>query len=692
MKTTSTSTIPFSSFSNYGVLSSSATIPFSSVSTRRKRRHNCVFSSSKPPPQTPTLPPNCSDLGVARQVFDETPNRDRPIFAWNVLMNEHAKAGDLDQCLSLFKDMLEHGIQGNPHTFSCVLKCLASSGSVSEGAALHGYLVKSGFISYVAVGNALITFYSKRRRIDSALCLFEGMLKRDVVSWNSIMSGCISNNLAEKAIGLLVKMRLWGIDADAMTVICVLRACARTCFLCFGRAVHGYSIKSRFVEEANVSNSLIDMYGKCGDSDSAGRVFRCMYRRTAVSWTSMISVYTRDGRFDEAVDLFKRMEEEGVQPDAFAVSSVLHACTLGGSLEHRRDVHDQIIRIGLESDRVVANALIDMYAKCGSVTDARVVFDRIASTAKDVVTWNAMIGGYSKNSLTNEALSLFGEMMRLQVKPNCVTITCVLPACASLSSLEQGREVHGHALRIGCYSDMYVMNALMDMYTKSGALDLACALFDRMEAKDLLSWTVIIAGYSMHGHGGQALVTFKAMRAKAIEPNAASFLAILRACSHSGLIEEGQKFFDAMREECKIEPEMEHYSCMVDLLSRAGRLTEAYSFIESMAVKPNSSVWTPLLRGCQAHQDVKLAEKVAERIFELEPENAEHYMLLANVYAEAVRWNATKKFIERLNRRKGSSKGCSWIEIRGKAQVLLMGTTRHTPNPRRSGHCWRAWD
>ena len=616
----------------------------------------------------------CGDLREGRRVFDELVTKDHT-YTWNLLMSEYAKAGDFKESLSLFTRMWGLGIKPDSRTFSCIFKCFWALGRVKEGEVVHGYLTKLGLDACTAVGNALIAFYSKCGRIESAAQLFDEMLDRDVISWNSIISGCVSNGLSLKGIELFVKMWFSGMNLDLATLVSVVPACADMVFIKMGQTLHGYSIKVYSNKEITLVNSLIDMYSKCGNLDSAKIIFEGMSERSIVTWTSMISAYTRNGCFQEAVELFKMMESEGIKPDLYAITSVLRACACSGFLDQGKHVHDFVARNGLESNLFVANALMDMYAKCGNMDAARVVFDR--TTRKDIVSWNTMIGGYSKNCLPNEALNLFNEMQSY-LRPNSVTLACVLPAAASLSSLEKGREMHGRILRAENLLDGHVINALVDMYAKCGALLLARRLFDQITEKDLISWTVMIAGYGMHGHGGEAINAFKQMRGEGIEPDGVSFISILYSCSHSGLVDEGWRFFNIMKHEYKIEPTLEHYACMVDLLSRAGRLTKAYKFITSMPIKPDSSIWGSLLCGCRIHRDVKLAERVAEHVFELEPENTGYYVLLANLYAEVEKWEAMNKIREKIGGR-GLPKnpGCSWIEIKGRVHVFAVGNKSH---------------
>ncbi|KAL5772178.1 hypothetical protein ACOSQ2_012102 [Xanthoceras sorbifolium] len=484
----------------------------------------------------------CGDLKEGRRVFDTIANE--KVFMWNLIMNEYSKMGNFKESVYLFKKMIK-------------LRC---------------------------------------GKVKNACKLFDEMNDRDVVSWNSMISGYAANGLAEKGFEMFIEMLNSNFYVDLATMIIVLSGCVNCGDLEFGRTVHTFAMKSGFSREIAFNNTLLDMYAKCGDLDSALGVFEKMRERSVVSWTSMIAGYARKGVSDGAIRLFRGMERE----------------------------------------------------------DAESVYSEMPM--KDIVSWNTMIG-----------------------EPDGITMACILPACASLAALERGREIHGYILRNGYSSDKHVLNAIIDMYAKCGVLVLARLLFDMISIKDIYSWTVMIAGYGMHGFGSEAIAAFNDMRRAGIEPDEVSFISVLYACVHSGLVDEGWRFFNIMRYECKIEPKLEHYGCMVDLLSRSGNLSKAYRFIEMMPIAPDATIWGALLRGCRIHHDVKLAEKVAEHVFMLEPENKGYYVLLANIYAEAEKWEEVKNLRDKIGRRRGLKKnqGCSWIEIKGKVNIFTTGDNSH---------------
>ncbi|KAF7803289.1 pentatricopeptide repeat-containing protein DOT4, chloroplastic [Senna tora] len=610
---------------------------------------------------------SCGDLREGRRIFDQILND--KVFLWNLMLYEYAKIGKYWDSMYLFKEMQNLGIEANSYTFSCIMKCFAALGKVVNCETAHGYVYKLGFGSYNTVVNSLITAYFKCGGVESAHKLFDELCDRDVISWNSMISGCVQNGFSENGLEFFIQMLVLKIDVDLATLVSVLVACANIGDLSLGRALHGYGVKTTFGKETMFDNTLLDMYSKCGDLNDAIQVFKKMGQTTVVSWTSMIAAYVREGLYDEAIRLFYEMESKHVKPDIYTLTSILHACACSSSLEKGREAHKYIRKNKKVLSLPVSNALMDMYAKCGSMEEAHLVLSQMP--VKDTVSWNTMIGGYSKNGLPNEALRLFSEMQN-ESKPDGITMACVLPACASLAALDRGKEIHGHVLRNGYSSDLHVANALVDMYVKCGSLVLAQLLFDMIPKKDLISWTVMIAGYGMHGFGKEAIATFKEMRSSGIEPDEISFTSILYACSHSGLLNEGWKIFNSMKSECNIVPKLEHYACMVDLLARTGNLSKAYSFIQKMPIKPDATIWGALLCGCRIHHDVNLAEKAAEKVFELEPDNT------------AEKWEEMKRLRERISKKRlKKSPGCSWIEAKGKFNIFVAGDIASHPQAKR---------
>eukprot|EP01018_Ginkgo_biloba_P008630 Gb_28771 [translate_table: standard] len=444
-------------------------------------------------------------------------------------------------------------------------------------------------------------------------------------------------------------------------------------------------------------------YAQNGHVNEALKLFQQMPERDVVSWTTMIAGYAQNGYFDKALNHFRRMQLTGVETNSDTFTSVLPACANLVSLHYGKEVHENIIRSGFQSDVFVGSAIVDMYAKCGKIDDARHVFDKmpernvvtwnalIAGYAQDarfdmalelfqkmpirnVVSWTAMIAGYAQGGHSGEALGFFREMQLTRVTPDSDTFASVLPACANLVILHAGKEVHENIIRSGFQSDIFVGNALVDMYAKCGSIENARQVFDKMPRQDVISWTAMIVGYAMHGHGKEALQLFKQMQQSGTKPDNVTFVGVLSACCHAGLVDDGYQFFGVMSRDYHIAPAMEHYCCMVDLLGRAGHLDEAQDFINKMPIEPNAAVWGSLLGSCRVHTNIELGKCVAEHLFELDPNNPAHYVTLSNIYATAGKWDDVEKVRKMMKaRRVKKMPGCSWIEVNNKVYTFVIG-------------------
>ncbi|XP_057844167.1 pentatricopeptide repeat-containing protein At2g03880, mitochondrial [Cryptomeria japonica] len=495
---------------------------------------------------------------------------------------------------------------------------------------------------------------------------------------------------------------------NPFTYAFLLHACVKQKAFAEGKQLHSHMNDQGFVPNIMVQSALVTMYAKCGDVAEARGIFDNMDEPDPCSWTSMIAAYCKCGLPEEAFVLLNQMKKTGVKPSEYTFASVLPACSQLGALKEGIEIHSDIIRSGFQSDMYVQSALVDMYVKCGRMKDACRVFDRmperdavswnsmIAGYAQnghlnkavslfekmpeppDVITWNAVIAGYVQNGDPEKALSLFDKMKRKGVKPDSTTFATILPACAKLAALELGTEIHQDIIQSGVDSDVVLESALVDMYAKCASLDKARKVFDRMPERNTFSWTSMVGGYAKNGQAKAALELFGQMQQSGVKPNYVTFVCVLSACCHVGLVEEGQKYFDSMIRDYHIMPEMHNYACMVDLFGRAGRLDEAYDFIKKMPIEPDVVLWRCLLGACRIHMNIMLAERVAEHLFKVDPSNDMPYMLLSNIYAAAGRWH-DKENVQRLMKDRGVKRtpGCSWIEVQKYMHVFLVGDTTH---------------
>eukprot|EP01018_Ginkgo_biloba_P037423 Gb_09406 [translate_table: standard] len=617
-----------------------------------------------------TMYANCGNINRARHMFDKMSKRD--MVSWTAMIAAYAQIRHANEALTLFHQMQLANLTPDLVTVVSLLSACAYLGALQQGKWIHEYLTRSGFESDVSVETSLVDMYSKCGMTEDARHVFDKMSNRNVVTWTAMISGYIQNGYADEALILFHQMQQEDITPDSATIVSVLLACAHLGALKQGELVHCYIIRSGFEPDVSVGNSLADMYAKNGNIEIARKLFDKMLIRDVISWNVMIVGYTQNGHANEALTLFHQMQLANMKPNEITMVTVLSACAQLEALHQGSCIHNSIVKSGFELCVFVQTALIDMYAKCGSTEIARHVFDQMPE--RDVASWNAVIAGYAQEGYANEALMLFHEMQLADTPPDSTTLVSVLAVCAYIGALEHGKWIHDYIVKHKFDSDVFVGTALIDMYAKCGSIVIARKLFDNMTNRDLVVWSAMIAGYGMHGHGEDALTLFSQMQQTGMKPNHITFIAVLSACSHAGLVEDGWQYFESMTHDYSITPRVEHYACMVDLLGRAGLLDEAQDFIQKMPLEPDADVWGALLGACRIHCNLELGEHVAERLFDLDPENAGHHVLLSNLYAAAGRWNDAAN-VRRMMKGRGLKKtpGFSLIEVNNRVHAFLVG-------------------
>ncbi|KAI5669307.1 hypothetical protein M9H77_19160 [Catharanthus roseus] len=660
------------------------------------------------------------------------PTSSSNVFYWNTLIKNTVYLRDYGNALRCFRHMLRLDWKPDGYTYPYILKACGELPSFRHGACLHALALAEGLVhSNVFVCNALVAMYGRCGALFDARQMFEEMLQigiYDVISWNSIMAAYVQNGEYRKAMDLFKLMASKAdisLRADAVSLVNILPACASLNAGGRGREAHAYAVRRGLNEDMFVVNALVDMYAKCGLIDEAERIFRRMEVKDVVTWNAMVTGYSQIGRYADALSLFEKMREEGIQlnvitwsavisgyaqrglgeeaidvfrdmvsvsnvePNVVTLVSILSGCAAVGALDKGWEIHCYAIKRVLNVDEIdpgenlmLINGLIDMYAKCNRVKVAYLIFESIGQNHRNVVTWTTMIGGYAQHGDANDALRLFSKMVSGTIKPvvpNAFTISCALVACVRLNALRLGRQIHAYVLRNRYESAMlFIANCLIDMYAKSGDVDAGRIVFDSMSQKNIVSWTTLMMGYGMHGRGEEAMQIFDGMRREGLQIDGVTFLVLLYACSHSGLINHGMNYFDRMYEDFGLVPGVEHYACMVDLLGRAGRLDKVMDLIEGMPVEPTPIIWVALLGACRIHRKVGLAEYAARKLSELECENDGTYTLLSNIYASAGRWKDVAR-IRTMMKHLGIRKrpGCSWIQGNKETVTFYVGDRSH---------------
>ncbi|KAJ7945191.1 Pentatricopeptide repeat-containing protein [Quillaja saponaria] len=376
----------------------------------------------------------------------------------------------------------------------------------------------------------------------------------------------------------------------------------------------------------------------------------------------------------QAFSLFFQMRRTGVSPDNFTFPFVLKACA---RLQMGLDLHSLIVKLGFDSDIYVQNAMINLYGSHCLVELAMKLFNEMLE--KDLVSWSSIIACFANNGFGYEALALFQQMQLQQnVKPDEVTMLSVISAISSLGALELGNWVHRFVSRSGLELTVSLGTAMVNMYSRCGSIYNSIEVFDQMPVKNLLTWTALINGLAVHGLGREALRAFYDLRKSGFQPDYITLTGVLVACSHSGLVEDGWRIFESMRNEYNMEPLLEHYGCMVDLLGRAGRLHEAFEFVGKMPTKPNAIVWRTLLGACVNHNHLELAERAEERIYELDPHHDGDYVLLSNAYGGVGKWVEKTRVRNSMREKRIPKKpGYSLINIDQVIHEFVSGDNSH---------------
>lgn len=601
------------------------------------------------------------DVEAAEKVFRGRALRS--VVSWNSMINGLVQNGRLDEASDLLHEMQSATpIQPDSVTAIASLQLCAELSLLSEGMSVHGFAVRRGFEAQnLCITNSLIDMYIKCKYLRSAEILFITMPRRDIISWNTMISGYSHIRcLKEESWSTFRDLLRTGLRCSIGTFLGISPSFSSPEDLFPGRSVHGWMLKAGFPETAAAVNALMLMYINCGDLPSSSTLFEAGSSLSdVVSWNSVIVGCVQNEYHRDALGTFLMMlQQPHPKPDPITLVSVLSACGLLELLRLGRCLHGFTLKLPVGSHLRVRNALITMYSRCGDMESSESVFQD--GKVRNLCSWNCMISGYVQSRESNKALEAFLGMG--DERPDAITIVGLLCACAHLGLLRLGKGIHGYAFRHGLSSNAYVPAALIDMYSKCGWLDAAIRVFANSAEKSVASWNAMILAHGFHGHGWEAIGLFSEMRAAGTAANKSTFISVLSACSHSGLVDEGWEHFKLMAEH-GIEPAAEHCVCMVDMLGRAGRLGEAYEFIRRVPRRPEPGIWGALLSACKDHADLEMGRSIAEHLFHCEPENVGYYVSLSNLYAASEKWSDAIK-VRSLIEDRGLVKppGCSFIE------------------------------
>ncbi|ONK78948.1 uncharacterized protein A4U43_C01F1320 [Asparagus officinalis] len=610
--------------------------------------------------------------------------------------------------LSLFLSLLSSNLQPDEFTFPFVLKSSTHLNSLSLGQQLHTHLVKSNLLfTNVFCDSALLGLYVKIGSFDDAVKVFDRMHERSVATWNSMISGFVRNGRLEKGLEMLDLMESLGFEVGVSSWNSVIAGCVwlgevELALNVLGKMVedvrpnhatfntllpviseistldllkefHGFAVRNvgvvdiSPVDEERLWSAIAAGYACHRAMGCAMKLFERIKLKNSHLGNSMISGFLNCGQTDEAFSVFREMAAECIHEAKILskVSLTLLLPECGVNTKTGLEIHAYAIRRGLESDTSVGNALMAMYSKREDKESVEKVFVRTID--KDVVSWNTIIASYVMTNEFDRAFELFQRISAEGLKPDEYSFSSILNGCGLSSYLQQGMALHGHMMKSG-FSRSYpvVQNSLMDAYGKCGCVEEARRVFDEMEWSDSISWNTIISCYGFNDSPYETISLFEKMIEQGWKPNRITFIALLSACSHAGLLEEGLHYFETMEQVHGIVPDLDHYTCIVDTMGRLGQLQRAYKFIRDMPIVPDDCIWSALLSSCRIHGNIELAEIAAKNLIELEPRHSGYWVLLSNTYAKASRWKDVANV--RAAMKDGGVKkspGFSWIEVRG---------------------------
>ncbi|KAJ0501598.1 putative tetratricopeptide-like helical domain superfamily [Helianthus annuus] len=581
-------------------------------------------------------------ISVARKVFDEMPHKN--VVSYNTMISTYSRDENIEQAWSLFSEMRNFGFFPTQFTYGSLFSC--NSLNVVQGLYMQAVAMKSGFLFADSfVGTASLGFFGRQGCINGAFKVFDEMPFKNLVTYNAMISLFGHEGFVHECMLMFRELLKSHISLSEPSFVGVLSGFRSEEDLDSGEQLHGLVIKFGLLSKVSVANSLVNMYGKCAGTYLTEKMFRLVPNRDLVTWNTVIGALANGKEPIKAIEFFCRMYIDGFLPNRTTFLSAITSCTRLSNLTYGEFIHAKIIKNRYENDGFVRSSLVNFYAKCNRLDSAHCCFDEILD--KNLVCWNALLHGYSNRSCSTsvlllqemihsaqelfcevedpdivswniliaacsrngdykEAFELFQHMQMDRITPDSYTYVSLLSICTNLCNLVFGSLLHSLMIKSDfSRCDIMVRNVMIDMYGKCGSLLSAVKVFDEMLERNVISWTALVSALGLHGHGKEALQRFKQMEIDGIQPDKVAFIAVLSACRHGGLVKDGMEMFEKMKEKYAIEPEMEHYLLVVDLMARYGDLKEAEKLISGMPFTPNASIWRSFLDGCNRQRNIE---------------------------------------------------------------------------------------
>ncbi|KAJ8770552.1 hypothetical protein K2173_018043 [Erythroxylum novogranatense] len=622
-----------------------------------------------------------SKYDVARKVFGAMRKRD--VVAWNTMVSWYVKTKRHVNAVRQFRLMMKMGIKPTVVSFVNVFPALSGIGDYKNANVLYGMLIKLGteYANDMFAVSSAISLYAEIGCVDSARKVFDCSLEMNTEVRNTMIGVYIQNNCPLEAIDVFLQAKETEHTVlDDVTFLLALTAASHLHCLKLAKQLHACVIKTLKVLPVLIMNAVMVMYSRSGDVHSSFNVFEKMQERDIVSWNTIISAFVQNGFDEEALMLAYEMQKQKIKPDSVTVTALLSAASNLKNQNVAKQSHAYLLRQGISFEGM-DSYLIDMYAKSGLIRTSELIFAKSSVNNRDQAIWNAMIVGYTRHGLTEEAFFTIRKMIEQKIMPNAVTLASILPACNLAGDIDLGKQIHGVSFRYLLAENIFVNTALVDMYSKLGAINNAESVFTSATEKNSVTYTTMILGYGQNGMGDKALSLFHSMKKSDIKPDTVTFVAVLSACSYAGLVDEGLKIFQSMEREFGIQPLIQHYCCVADMLGKAGRVVEAYEFVNQLGEDGNVlEIWGSVLGACRLHGYSELGEEVAKKLLELDSAGslAGYQVLLSNIYAEEGSWKDVDKVRNEM-REKGLQKeaGSSWINIGGKITRFVSKDQDH---------------
>lgn len=575
------------------------------------------------------------NLDCALKLFDEMQLCD--VVTYNLLISGHRRYGHRREAIKFYAEMVSQGIRESASTFSSVLGVCADAGFYEEGIQVHCRVVSLGLGLNTFVGSALVNLYMHLGLKNAALKLFDELPERNLATWNLILRGFSDlQGRVDEMLGLFARIKSDGLEPNELTFSYLIRGCSNGRSFDEGKQLHCHAIKVGWVEmNIFVANALVDFYSACDSLYDARKAFEAIPPKDVISWNSIVWVYANNGLLLDALELFSGMQLWGNRPSIRSLLGLLNLASGTKNIAFGKQIHSYAVKSGFECGSVhIQSSLINMYGKCGDIESSVAVYEYVQERTLECC--NSLMTSLLHCGCSGDVVEMFGLMVDEGIGLDKVTLSTTLKALSvsSLASSSSFKLLHSFAVKSGLESDIAVSCSLIDAYSKHGYIDLAHQVFENLSSPNVKCFTSIISGYAHNGMGRECLDLFQEMIGKGLEPDEVTFLCVLTGCNYSGLVREGKLMFYSMKTSYGVSPGREHYSCMVDLLGRAGLLEEAEELLQQAPGIGDSKMWSSLLRSCRMHKNEMLGRRAAKVLVELEPENSAVYLQVSNFYSE----------------------------------------------------------